>query len=802
VVGGAPIRVVTYLARKLRGASLANMAPGAPTIVIVDDAADLRALVRMQLRRSGRLNVVAEGEDGAEAVALAAEHQPDLLLLDISMPVMDGLEALPKVRQVAPATRVVMLTGFDERGLADRARELGAVALLEKSVALQGLAEQLLGLLSSSGVPVPAAVAGAHPASDESPDEIIEAHLERFREVFEEAAIGMATMTLTGRIVRSNKAMADLVHRSVPALVGTAITDLMTAAAAPALRSALADVTTGGRDAVALEVELGHFDTARRALVTLAPVRDTARRPLYLFVQVQDVTSQRAAEEALRQSEERFRLVVDSVSDYAIFMLDQTGHVMSWNVGAQRIKGYRAEDIIGRHFRTFYPEDKQAIRHPENELELALRDGSYSEEGWRIRKDGSRFWANVVITAVRDPAGTHLGFVKVTRDITAQRFAEDALRQSEERFRLLVAAVGDYAIFMLDPDGYVVSWNVGAQRLKGYTAEEIIGQHFRTFYPEDKQAIGHPEHELQVALREGSYEEEGWRIRKDGSRFWANVVITPVRDASGTHVGFAKVTRDVTERRRMLDETEAAAQALAASNADLALANTRLAEAAADQAQFLAVTAHELRTPIGILGGSTDLLQHHWRELEEPEREELLESMASNTARLRRLLDDLLTAARLEARAVEMNFEAVSLSALLTKTVATLRTAHRDGDVVLDVGEDMTIVADAGRVAQAVDNLINNALAHGQPPVHVTAHAAASGVQIRVSDSGPGVPEDIQPRLFGRFATGARRGGTGLGLFIVRQLARAHHGDSWYEPRRDGADPVFVIYLPWDASAQ
>ncbi len=776
------------------------MAAGAPTIVIVDDADDVRALVRIQLRRSGRLNVVAEGADGAEAVELAAKHQPDLLLLDISMPVLDGLAALPQIRAVAPNTRVVMFTGFDERGLADRARDLGAIALLEKSVALRRLADELIDLLGATGVAVPAAEPGTEPPDPVDSNEIIDQHLERFREVFEEAAIGMGTMTLTGRLVRANTALADLVGRSVSELVGTSFADLASGPAAARFRAALGEVAGTGRGVVATELDVS--GSGLRVHATMAAVRDAGRRPLYLFLQVQDVTVQRTAEEALRQSEERFRLLVEAVSDYAIFMLDPTGHVVSWNIGAQRLKGYTAEDIIGRHFRTFYPPDKQAIGHPEHELELALRDGRYQEEGWRVRKDGSRFWANVVIAAIRAQSGAHVGFAKVTRDVTAQRFADDALRQSEERFRLLVAAVGDYAIFMLDPTGHVVSWNIGAQRLKGYTAEEIIGRHFRTFYPPDKQAIGHPEHELELALRDGSYEEEGWRIRKDGSRFWANVVITVVRDPSGAHVGFAKVTRDVTERRRMLDEQLAAAEALAAANADLALANERLAEAAADQAQFLAVTAHELRTPIGILGGSTDLLHQHWGDLDDRERDELLASMASSTARLRRLLDDLLTAARLEAQAVEMKFETVSLARLLRNTVTARGGGRRAEDVRLEVPDDLTLVADPGRVAQAVDNLINNALAHGQAPVRVAAHGSASGVQIRVSDSGPGVPVEVEPRLFGRFASGVRQGGTGLGLFIVRQLARAHNGDSWYEPRRDGADPVFVIYLPWDASAR
>ncbi|HVD77717.1 MAG TPA: PAS domain S-box protein, partial [Vicinamibacteria bacterium] len=251
----------------------------------------------------------------------------------------------------------------------------------------------------------------------------------------------------------------------------------------------------------------------------------------------------------LAEAQEHFRLLVAGVEDYAIFLLDADGHVISWNAGAERIKGYRAEEIIGKHFSTFYrPEDVQS-GHPRRELEAARREGHYREEGWRVRKDGTPFWASVVLNAVTDPGGEIIGFLKITRDLTERRQAEEALRQSEERFRLLVDAVEDYAIFMLDPQGNIASWNRGAERIKGYRADEIIGRHFSTFYRPEEVRSGHPQHELEVARSEGHYEEEGWRVRKDGSLFWADVTITAVRDETGTLRGFAKVTRDLTERR-------------------------------------------------------------------------------------------------------------------------------------------------------------------------------------------------------------------------------------------------------------
>jgi len=222
----------------------------------------------------------------------------------------------------------------------------------------------------------------------------------------------------------------------------------------------------------------------------------------------------------LRQSEERFRLLVESIRDYAIFMLDPDGVVLTWNPGAERFKGYRADEIIGQHFSRFYAPETLERGLPAHDLEVAKSTGVFEDEGWRVRKDGSRFWAHVVITAIRNAQGELLGFAKVTRDLTRQRAHEEDLRRSEERFRLLVEGVSDYAIFMLDPNGRVVTWNVGAERIKGYRASEIIGQHFSIFYPEDARESRWPEHELQVASEKGSFVDTGWRLRKNGTSFW------------------------------------------------------------------------------------------------------------------------------------------------------------------------------------------------------------------------------------------------------------------------------------------
>ena len=779
------------------------MGNNTPTVVLVDDSAEVRELLKTQFRLSGLLTVIAEGSDGIEAIGLAHRHHPDLLLLDLSMPSMDGLDALHGILTVSPKTCVVIYTGFESNGLADRAIELGATAFLEKSVPIEQVAPKLVDILNSARTPRQRGMLTAVPdhlddraeaeraahEHDHDDQSVLDEHLERFREVFEQAAIGMATMTLTGSIVRANRALGEILLRKHQDLVGVDYAAL-TAGAGDLLAAALSEIQHAAADLVHLEHEVTGAHDSRHVRASIAAIRDAAGQPLYLFLQVQDVTAQREAEEELRLSEERFRLLVDAVEEYAIFMLSPEGIVVSWNAGAQRSEGYRADEIIGRHFRNFYPRAQQEARHPEYELERALNDGHYSEEGWRIRKDGSRFWAHVLITAVFDDAGQHIGFAKVTRDISSNREAEEALRQSEERFRLLVEAVGDYAIFMLDPAGRVVSWNTGAQRSTGYTSREIIGQHFRVFYPPESQADEHPEEELKIALREGRYEEEGWRIRKDGSHYWANVVITAVYNDIGEHIGFAKITRDRTEQRLAEQEREQ-------TNAALAALNDRLQKAASDQSQFLAVTAHELRTPGAVLRGSADTLSRHWEDLGDHERAGLLAGMTSSADRLGRLLNDLLTASKLDAKALNLRPVRTSVSDLVAAAVDNARAARTDVDIRVSELPEVDVMVDPSRFGQVIDNLIGNGVAHGTPPVSLSAVVDDGMAQIRVNDSGNGVDPDVLPRLFERFATADNVRGTGLGLFIVRELARASGGDAYYEPSTDEQPAgTFVVTAP------
>src|SRR4051794_9610492 len=303
-----------------------------------------------------------------------------------------------------------------------------------------------------------------------------------------------------------------------------------------------------------------------------------------------------------RATPEQLALLLDAVADYAIFLLDAEGRIRSWNTGARRLKGYEADEILGRHFSTFYTQEDLARDHPTHELELARADGRYEEEGWRLRKDGSRFWASVLITPLY--VGDELmGYAKVTRDLTARRLGEEQMRVRTgelitanaelEQFRLMVSGVRDYAIFALDAGGHIRRWNEGARGIRGYGEDGAVGRHFSMFYTAEDRASEHPAHELDIAAREGRFEEEGWRVRKDGTRFWASVVITALRSEHGTLIGYAKVTRDLTERRE-------AELALRAANEELE--------------RFASTAAHDLVEPLHTIVGLADLLERRHGE--------------------------------------------------------------------------------------------------------------------------------------------------------------------------------------------
>lgn len=479
---------------------------------------------------------------------------------------------------------------------------------------------------------------------------------------------------------------------------------------------------------------------------------------------------------------DRFTHLVAAVQDCAIFLLDAGGRVRSWNAGAQRIKGYQAEEIIGEHFSIFYSKEDVERRWPHEELEIAARDGRFETEGWRYRKDGTRFWANVLISPERSEDGRLEGFLKITRDLTERRRAEESLRQSEERLRLLIEGVRDYAIYALTPEGLIASWNTGAQRIKGYRAEEVLGKSFTIFYAPDAVALGKPQWLLRAALEHGSVEDEDWRVRKDGRRFWASVMITPLRDESGNLRGFAKVTRDLTERRQI----------------------DQLQQADRFKNEFLALLAHELRNPLAPIRTAVQILvRRNAANLELAQAQEIAERQIRHMSRL---LDDLLDVARISQGKLEIRREAIDASVIIRRAVdAELPfIQERRLEVSVDLpAEPLGVDADPVRLQQIFVNLLNNAAKYTEPGgrIALSAQAEEGQIVIRFKDTGIGIDPSVIPRLFEPFVQVERRekrsvGGVGLGLAVVKKLVEMHDGSVHVFSAGLGRGSEFLVRLP------
>ena len=456
----------------------------------------------------------------------------------------------------------------------------------------------------------------------------------------------------------------------------------------------------------------------------------------------------------------RFELLINAVSDYAIYMLEPTGHVATWNPGARRFKGYEAGEIIGRHFSQFFTEEDRARDLPGHILRTAAEEGRFESEGWRVRKDGTRFWAQVVVDAIRAADGTLLGFAKITRDVTERVAAERALFESEQRFRMLVQGVRDYAIYMLDPDGRVSNWNTGAAKIKGYGESEIVGQHFSTFYTAEDRAAGIPERALETALREGKYENEAWRVRKDGTRFWASVVIDPIYDEDGKLTGFAKITRDITEKKRAQEELEEARAALFQSQKLQALG------------ELTGGIAHDFNNLITVIRGSAEMLKRP--DLDVQKRERYLDAIVETADRAASLTGHLLAFGRRQAlkpEVIDLNVRLDALAELLGRMLGS----HIE--VKLDLARDLwRVEADPAQLESALLNAAINArdaMPDGGTLTLSTANCEEAGeVCVAVTDTGEGMDSDVLSRAFEPFFTTKSVGkGTGLGLSQIHGFA-------------------------------
>ena len=446
-----------------------------------------------------------------------------------------------------------------------------------------------------------------------------------------------------------------------------------------------------------------------------------------------------------------FRRLVDSVEDYAIFMVDPRGYVSTWNSGAERIKGYKADEIIGQHFSKFYTKEDLEVDKPGAELKIAAEVGHFEDEGWRIRKDGTRFWASVVITALRDDKGKLVGYGKITRDLTERR-------RGEQRYRLMIEGVSDYAIFSLDTHGNVTTWNSGAQRIKQYSADEIIGQNFSCFYTPEDRAAGLPQTVLATAESTGHYEGEGWRVRKDGSRFWASVVVTAIFDEDGKLSGFSKVTRDVTERKQLLDQIARHAQELEATNAELE--------------SFSYSVSHDLRAPLRAIEGFAIALREDYGKSLDDTANDYLNRISSAAVRMNRLVQDLLNYSRLSR--TELVPEPTELHSAVEAALAQIEDL--DHNVEVKISEPCNVLAHQPTLVQVLLNLISNGLkfqAPGtKPHVTVSAKRDRNCVRVRVTDNGIGIDPAHQERIFNVFERlhgNDTYPGTGIGLAIVKR---------------------------------
>jgi PAS domain S-box-containing protein len=471
----------------------------------------------------------------------------------------------------------------------------------------------------------------------------------------------------------------------------------------------------------------------------------------------------------------RYRVLVESVTDYAIYMLDPTGIVTSWNAGAQRFKGYTPAEIIGQHFSRFYTDEDRARDLPARALGISAREGKFEAEGWRVRKDGTQFWAHVIIDPIFDPSGRLIGYAKVTRDLTERRETQEALRRSEEQLRLLVQGVTDYALYMLSPEGIVTNWNAGAQRIKGYRPDEIIGQHFSHFYTPEDRAAGMPQRALETAMREGRFESEGQRMRKDGTRFWSHVVIDPIRSDDGTLLGFAKITRDITERRHTQESLERAREALFQSQKMDAVG------------QLTGGVAHDFNNLLMAIMGSLDLLKK--RLPADPQFHRLLDNALMGARRGATLTQRMLAFARrqdLDVTPLDLKGLVAGMTDLLASSLGSsveIKTAFPQ-KLALAVGDE-------NQVELALLNLCVNARdampEGGEIVIGAREETVAAGdatslkpgryLCLSVTDTGEGMSQETLARASEPFFTTKGVGrGTGLGLSMVHGMAEQMGG--------------------------
>lgn len=513
----------------------------------------------------------------------------------------------------------------------------------------------------------------------------------------------------------------------------------------------------------------------------------------------------------IRFAEEKFEKMISEVEDYAIFLLDPKGIILSWNKGAEKIKGYTAREIIGKSYQLFYPAEDLERKLPQKLLEEARTNGKVVHEGWRVKKDGHRFWGNITITAIHDEQGNVAGFLKLTKDLTQVKIAEERyrnileeLRRSEERYQKMITEVQDYAILLLDPNGNIQNWNAGAEIIKGYKAEDIIGKNIKLFYIQEDIQSGLPEKLLKAAEEHGKASNEGWRIRKDGTTFWAGVVITALHNESGKLIGFSKVTRDLTERKNYEDR-------LLNNTVELALKNQELENLNAELSSFAYVVSHDLKEPVRKMRIFAD------RQLEPDQSMDEMRFFAkkiiSSAVHMQALMESVLLYSKISNEHLEL--EPIDLNQTLKIVLSELEFTIQEHHARININDLPEIKGIKFQLHQLFLNLLSNAIKFAKPGVPpeitITSKLAAKELlpkelpfkdrryyQVTVADKGIGFEQNHAEKIFDVFKRLKQindTAGTGIGLSIVRKVAINHHGYATAESQpNQGAQ--FHVYFP------
>jgi PAS domain S-box-containing protein len=510
-------------------------------------------------------------------------------------------------------------------------------------------------------------------------------------------------------------------------------------------------------------------------------------------------------------AEEKFEKMISEVEDYAIFLLDSNGTILSWNKGAEKIKGYKASEIIGKSYQLFYPAEDLANKLPQTLLEEARKNGKVVHEGWRVKKDGHRFWGNITITAIHDEQGNVSGFLKLTKDLTEKKIIEDRyntileeLRRSEERYHKMIAEVQDYAILLLDAEGYIQNWNAGAEIIKGYTAEEIIGKSFKSFYTEEDIRDGLPDKLLKAAEEHGRASSEGLRKRKDGTTFWASVVITALHDENGTLIGFSKVTRDLTERKKYEDR-------ILNNTVELAFKNQELENLNAELSSFAYVVSHDLKEPVRKMRIFAD--RQLEPDLSVDEIRNFSKKIMASAVHMQALMESVLVFSRISNENVEQ--ETVDLNETINSVISDLEFPIQECQARITVNNLPVIKGIRFQLHQLFLNLLTNAIKFSKPGVapeiSITSRPAAANrlpkelpgrdqayYQITVTDNGIGFEQNQSEKIFDVFKRLKQKkdtSGTGIGLSIVKKVAINHYGYATAESQ-PGEGARFHVFFP------